>query len=552
MKIRHLASEMVFVLWSALVLVSCGGGGSSGGGVTPSTATPSATISGAVTAPGGAIAFNQRRSFGDFFESDAYAALTGLVAVPDGTIVQLARFNANGTNFTLIATATTSGGRYSFNLDALGVQPANDLIVRVAGSNGREMRAFVVGTIADISPVSEAACQMVIQSVGTGSLDNFTLQEVSDVGGGIALIALTQDIGTAVSVNQAVALVNTAVGANASFMAFIAAAAQAGQTSQGSSDIGNFFPFEQGNIWRYQGTRSMPSVTNYDTTVLVSGQGPAPISGVNSTIFSETNSQGDNRAEKDYGVKNPSGILSYGNDDPSDNISRQLAPFQSVHFPLTPGTTTVLGDRAGLDWGEDEDGDGRNETVRARLIQAVLAKESVIVPAGTFSTSLRIEFKAVFVVSFTTGGQGTITQTSTVWHAPGVGKIKEITSVQVDSGPVSTALTEELEGYVVNGQGSGLRIEVNPASISMRAGEDKTLQIAAFDLRNSQVVGLPFTWLSTDPAVATIGSDATLSGKGPGTATVTASLGGLKSNSVAVTVSDVKIVQLSTNDLAYD
>ena len=66
---------------------------------------------------------------------------------------------------------------YSFNLSALGLQPANDLIIRVAGSAGKEMRAFVVGTVADISPVSEAAYQLAVQSLKGGPLSNLTLQE---------------------------------------------------------------------------------------------------------------------------------------------------------------------------------------------------------------------------------------------------------------------------------------------------------------------------------------------------------------------------------------
>ena len=523
-----------------------------GAGETTPNATPtSTTVSGTVTAPGGAIAFNKERSFQDLFATDAYAALNGLVSVSDGTIVELARFT-NGTNVSVITTTSTSGGRYSFNLGTLGLQPTNDLFVRVTGSNGTEMRAFVVGSIADISPVSEAACQLIIQSLGSGSLANFTLQEVSDLTGAVWFISTNQNMGNALNVGQAVSLVKSAVGANNSVMSFLTAAAQVGQTTQGTSHVGNLFPFEQGNIWRYRGTKSFSAPSNYDTTVLVSGQGPAPVSGVNSTILSQTNSQGDNRAEKEYDVKDSAGIVSHGNDDPSDNITGQLAPFQSVHFPLTPGSSTVLVDRTGLNWGSDEDGDGRNETFSVKLFQTVSTMESVTVPAGTFSNSLRIEFRGVFVVNLSRGGQVTVTQTNTAWQASGVGKVKEVISVQDNSGTSETVLTEELEGYVVNGQGSGLRIEVKPAPVSIRVSENKTLQATAFDVLNAQVVGLPFTWISTDPSVATIQPDGTLAGVEIGTASVTASLGGLKSNSISVTVSDVKVLQIATNDLVYD
>lgn len=553
---KHTLSLVLGLVGGALLILSISSCGSSGGGgTTPSqAATPTQTIiSGTVQAPGGQVAFFRKNSLGDLFVADAYAALTGIANVPDNTIVQLARLNANVTGSTIITTTTTSGGRYSFNLTSLGLQPAHDLIVRVAGSNGKEMRAFVIGTVADISPISEAGCQFIIQALGNGSLSNFTLQELSDITGAVGLIALTQNLGNAVNVDQGVALVKSAVGSNSSVMSFIAAAAQGGQTTQGTSDIGKFFPFEQGSIWRYRGTTSsFPGVTNYDTTVLVSGEGPSPISGVTSTISSETNPLGESRAEKDYDVKGPTGIVSHGNDDPNDNITRQLVPFQSVRFPLTPGTSTLLAKRTGLNWGNDEDSDGRNETFGVELFQTVLTTESVTVPAGTFPDSVHIEFRAIFVVSFTTGGQATLTQTTTEWYASGVGKVKEVTSVQINNEPSETVLTEELEGYVVNGQGSGLRIEVKPASISMRVGEDKILQAAAFDMSNTQLVGLPFMWLSSDPAVASVRQDGTLSGIEKGTATVKASLGMLTSNSVSVTVSDVKVLRLATNDIAYD
>jgi hypothetical protein len=503
-----------------------------------------------VTAPGGAIAFNKEISFQDFFSTDAYAALNGLVAVTDGTIVELARLT-NGTKVSVITTTSTSGGRYSFNLGTLGLQPTNDLFVRVTSSNGQHMRAFVVGSIADISPVSEAACQL-IQSRGSGSLANFTLQEVSDLTGAVWLISINENLGSALNVEQAVNLVKSAVEGNNSVMAFLSAAAEAGQTTQGTTDVGNLFPFEQGNIWRYRGTKSFFASGNYDTTVMISGQGAGPVTGVNSTIFSKTNSHGENRAEKSYSVKDSVGIVSHGSDDPSDNISRQLVPFQAVHFPLTLGTTSLLAQRAGLNWGSDEDGDGRFETFDVKLFQTVAAVESVSVPAGTFANSLRVEFKAVFVVNLTRGRQVIVSQTNTDWHAPGVGSVKEVISVQNDSGAVETVLTEELEGYVVNGQGSGLRVEVAPTTVSINVGHDKSLQATAFDESNDQMIGLPFTWLSTNPSVATIAPDGTLSSVGLGTTSVTASLGGLKSNTVSVTVSDVKVIQIATNDLIYD
>lgn len=531
-------------------LSSCSSGGGEGA-PPPASNTPQTVVSGTVQAPGGQVAFFKKNNLGDLFVSKAHAALTGLVNVPDSTIVQLARLNANATNFSVLTTTTTSGGRYSFNLTALGLEPASDLMVRVAGPGGKEMRSFVVGTVTDINPASEAAYQLAVQSLNGGPMSNLTLQEASDISGAVGLIGALQNLGTATSIDQAVDLVKTTVGTNAQLTGFLAAAATNGQTPQGTGDIGNFFPFEHGNIWRYQGARSIsgsPSV-NYETNILISGQGPAPNHGVNSTIFSETNDEGENRAEKSYSVKGMTGITSYGNDDPNDDVTRQLAPYQAVHFPLATGTTTLLSERTGLDWGNDEDGDGANESYTLKLSQTGLGIESITVPAGTFPQSLRMELKAVFIVSFTKGGAATVTQTNTTWLVPGVGQVKEIVEAQIEDGPVIASITEQLLGYVVNGQGSGLRIEITPSSVSLPEGQTLQLRATAFDQSNNPIPGIQFFWKSADPSVASVSETGLVTAAQMGTTNISV-FGG--SNLVPVTVSNVHTLSIATNDLGYD
>lgn len=555
----------------ASLLTGCPGGGEDGGAAPAPVATPAPTmVSGNVQAPAGQIAFYRESSIGELFVSAAYAALTGLAPVPDNTIVQLARLNATASSFNVITTTTTSGGRYALDLTALGLQPANDLIVRVAGQGGKEMRAFVVGTTADLSPVSEAAYQLAIQSLGGGPIANLTLQEVADIVGSVGLIAALQNVGTATSIDQAASLVRTAVGANAQVMAFLTAAAAPGQTPSGAGDVGNFFPFETGSVWTYSGRRtSEGSSINYENTVTVTGQGPVPGHGVIGTIFSETNDEGENRPETTYGVKELAGIRAYGNDDSNDHITRQLVPFQVVHFPLSVGVTTLLAERSGLDWGEDEDGDGRNETFSAKLFQTVVGTEQISVQTGTFSNALRIEQKAVFVVNFTRGGSGTAIQEGNVWHAPGIGKVKEIVEARVEGGPVQATLSEALSFYSVNGASGGggtpppppppppapTRIEISPPQGSGTAvflNQSKQLGAIAYGAFNDQFPGLIYTWQSSDPAIVDVDSTGMIMGRAPGRATITAFSNGLTSNALIFTVNNGRLLSLSTNDLAYD
>lgn len=554
--------QLAGLLLTSLLFTGCGSGGSSNGGApSPGASTAQTTVSGTVQAPGGRIAFFKERSLGDLFVSEAYAALTGLTNVSDGTIVELARLNPTASGFAVIATTTVSGGRYSFNLTSLGLQPSNDLIVRVEGSGGRVMRAFVVSTVVDLNPVSEATYRLVEEALAGRPLSNLTFQEVADITGAVGLLSQLQNIGTATSIDQAVGLVRTAVAANAQVTGFIAAAAELGQTAQGTGDVGNFYPFDQGSLWRYNGTTGGSLGSHgYDTTVQISGQGPAPRHGVSSTIFSETNPQGENRPQNGYGIKVSSGITWYGTDDSDDNLTNQLTPYQAIHFPLTIGNTIVLAERTGLNWGNDEDGDGRNESVDVVLQQTAQQIESLTIPGGSISTPIhfpmtfRVETKATFLVKFTKGGSATVFQRNTSWQAPGIGKVKEIIEAGVEDGPLIATLTEEIVGYVVNGQGSGLRIELmrGTASVTVPQGSTNQLQAGAYDQQNRPLIGFPLSWSSSDASIVNVDQNGIVTGIAPGTAMITASIGTLVSNSLPVVVMDLRMVSMYTRDIVYD
>lgn len=432
-------------------LISCGGGGSSsGGGATP-VSTPTQTIvSGTVQAPGGAIAFFKRPSLGDLFESDAYAALTGLANVPDNTIVQLARLNATATSFSVISTTTTSGGGYAFNLMALGLQPTNDLIVRVAGPSGREMRAFVVGTVADIGPVSEAAYQLAIQSLNGRPLNNLTLQEIGDISGAVSLIAMLQNIGNATSVDQAVGLVRTAVSANVQVTGFITAASAAGQATGGTGDIGNFIPLSQGNSWNYRGTKLGSGASSVDYTNAATVNGSLLVGSVTTTVFASSNPGGDGSNLDEYLVKDSQALRLHGDNDRNDPLLPAIAPYTVFRFPLHANNKFQQVERTGLNI--DIDGDGETETVSISSTVSVLGFESVTVAASSFSNVAKVVQEAT-ITAAGPGGSFTATQTDTTWLAPGVGVIRK-QSVVIAAGSTETSL-EELTSYQVEGNVQG-------------------------------------------------------------------------------------------------
>lgn len=424
----------------SLLIVGCSGGGGDG---TPSlTAAPSQTIvAGSVQAPAGSTAFFRKSSLNELLISEAYAALTGLGNVPDGTIVELARLDATATNFAVLATTTTSAGRYSFSLTSIGVQPTHDLIVRVSGPRGAELHAFVVGAVIDLSPVSEAAYQLTVQSLGGRPLSNLTLDEIADINGAVASIARLEDIGHATAINQAVAIVRTAVDANKQVSAFIAAAGGPGQTTQGTGDVGNYLPLAQGNTWNYQGTRSeFLMIENYVNAVSVNGT--VVVNGMPSIIFTSSDSGGNHASMEEYLVKDAAHLVYLGNNNHDDQISPAIIPYTAFHFPLH--VNSRFQQVRANDLSLDVDGDGTKETVDVVSTVSVIGFEDIAVAAGSFANTAKVETERTLRIN----NGITISGTETVWLAPGVGIVKKQSTASSRGNTIT--FVEELDSYQVD------------------------------------------------------------------------------------------------------
>jgi len=548
-------SISVLLISSCLLLLSCGGGGGGGGGAPP--AAQATTVSGSVQAPGGQVVFNHPQwilqQFADSIFSSAYALVTGLSPVPDGTSVQLIRLNATGTSFTVLASTMTSGGRYSFNLTSLGLQPSSDLAVRVA--NGAvQMRAFVTGMDADIGPASETAAQLVSEQIlGTpgATINQFTIQELADITGSIDNLSSVKQLTAGLDIQTTITSIRNAVAAEPGLIAFITAAAAVGQTAVGPGDIGNYVPLTQGNFWRYQGTKSDTGrqTLNYQNTVTVNGT--KVIGTVTTIVLTESNPDGAVDAQEEYLFKDSLGINEYGNNDTSDTLTPRLVPFRLLHFPLATGSSFPQLNKSGVDYGQDRDGDGRNEAVAINSQVSVIGLENVTVPVGSFTNVMKVQTVSTITLTFSSdGSKATVTETDTQWLAPGVGPVRNTTVAQGQG--ITETITEELEAYVVDGKGGGIRIQVTPTSMATQLNVTKPLQAAAYDQSNTPISGVAFLWNSTNTAIAQVAQDGTVTGIAPGTAKVTASAFGLTSNAVQITVNDIRILSLATNDIIYD
>lgn len=466
--------KLFLALVITLTVTACGGGGSSGTGSSSNTTSPppiatpsppptptSIILSGTVTAPGGVVVFAPRRNlflvFAEALFPAANASLVGTTVVPDGTQVDLVKIDDTGTIVTVVASATTVGGNYSFDLTKLGVGYTSDLVAQVtSASSGAKMRAFVgSGGIVDLNPVSETAVRVVMDQIAASSgttLSNFTVQELSDITAAVNLLVMTQSLTSGFDIETTVAALKSAVVADANIMGFIVAASAAGQTSQGSGDIGDYFPFASGMTWQYQGTvQNGGQTTNYTDTVQITGQ--KVVNGVTTTVFHETNPNPANGdpASDDYLVKDDQGVTDYGNTDTTDFVTPQVAPYREYAFPLGLNTSFQPINKAGVNWAQDIDGDGKPETATITATQTVSTFENVTVTAGAFHNTAKIVTNLVIFVVLSSDGT-TVTDTNTIseWYAPGIGLVKSTSVEQTTYQNVTdtTTTTEELTNFI--------------------------------------------------------------------------------------------------------
>jgi len=196
------------------LVASCGGGG--GGSTTPPNTTPTASISGIVSAPAGSLAYLESESFPNkiinFLVPLATAEITGIAPVAN-TNVELIELNNNGAQVGApIASAMTDrNGMFVIEIE---VTPSPQLQLRV-GSGDSEMRAFVTSETTNIDPASEYIVESVtaeIAAVAEMNLSLFTLTEIQEM---LALIVSENiDLSSVMTVNDALVQIDSIVGSN--------------------------------------------------------------------------------------------------------------------------------------------------------------------------------------------------------------------------------------------------------------------------------------------------------------------------------------------------
>jgi len=186
----------------ATVLAACGGGGG-GGDTTPAASTTPMT--GTLSAPGGALAFNApaglKRFFAEIFGRSALAALPGMSPVA-GAGVKLIEIDGTGNQVGAdIATAVTAAdGSFTLNAPSTLV-PGPRYVIRASGSSSSLDRLVTGSTSQDVDPATQATESLVITQVAGGSLLGLQRSQVEELENQVA--ALVNVVDPAVLTNTA-------------------------------------------------------------------------------------------------------------------------------------------------------------------------------------------------------------------------------------------------------------------------------------------------------------------------------------------------------------
>jgi hypothetical protein len=174
-----------------------------------------------------------------------------------------------------------------------------------------------------------------------------------------------------------------------------------------------------------------------------------------------------------------------------------------------------------------------------------------VIPAGGFiAVNLGVAGEANIGVVATSGGNGpgtllTIPIKLKADLAAGEYALTLVTADLNDpAGNVLTGLTLgngkiTVKGVVPPPPAAVAKVEVTPATVTLKVGETATLTAKALDAQGNEIAGKTFTWESSAPAVATVDASGKVTAVAKGTASITATADGVKSAPVTVTVEEV-------------
>jgi hypothetical protein len=251
---------------------------------------------------------------------------------------------------------------------------------------------------------------------------------------------------------RSVILAALLIAAGLSALPIDAALAQSAARPETIEDAHLYFPDTIGSRWRYRGhITELPLQKIAETKGYInvsSVTGTQTIKGVSVMVFHDSN-PGNHGPTDSYYRRDAAGVVYYGS-KPGTPVERQVVPYQIVRFPITMPSSFQQFDRKGINFGTDVDGDGTEEKADVEASVTVNGRESVTVPAGSYSNAIRMEARMSLRIHLSKSKRSVVsTDLLTAWFARGVGLVKytehqEMPPAATDKGWI-TEITEELE-----------------------------------------------------------------------------------------------------------
>lgn len=297
-----------------------------------------------------------------------------------------------------------------------------------------------------------------------------------------------------------------------------------------------YFPFNDGNLWVSKESQSINGIVTGGNTWVTRSAGTKLFGTVVTSVISETN-VADGTVSESCLLNNDAGITNYGNNSPKDNLTAALNPYpyQLANFPLQVGVPFRQIIKTGIDYGNDIDGDGKNESVDVSSNSVVSGFETVTTAAGTFQNCLRIDTTAIITMTLSANkAKITVKAVDTDWYAQDIGPVK-LTSLVTGNGQ-SSQTYEEVTGYMVNGRSNGLSLKVNSSSITVQSGAKTPLSVSLVDSTNLPLIAVPAVWTSSNNAIATVDTNGMATSVAPGSTTLTPTVGSITGPSITFNV----------------
>jgi len=223
----------------------------------------------------------------------------------------------------------------------------------------------------------------------------------------------------------------------------------------GPGDTEKFFPDTVGDTWFYDSTIGDPAEPNLHQHGFEQMQvtGTKSFGNVVAKIFRTTSTDDPSYVLDTYYSKDSNGVTNHGNNDPSDTLTPAIVPYLEGKFPVAIGVITNVS-RSNVDYGEDLDGDLRNEKVDFSLRISMDGFEAQTVPAGTFGRTAKRTSKIEGTIRTTSSGNFPFSATDGLWSAPGVGIVRQLTTFS--AGGITDQQGSVARGYKVDGVAHGM------------------------------------------------------------------------------------------------